>query len=188
MIAAATVTASALAITAMPPARADQSAINFLAPYVRDAQNYGTDAPYYGLTASVVTNQPNGVVSYIGPTQLGYYSALEFKGLRSFKWDYGFSGSGSQVFNDRPWNPYTGSLDSFPFNPYAADSIGIKLDATNGSILLTLESWGNTQVLMNLYSANGVLIASGYTIGPTGGPSTVVVTVQPYYAPPPPLK
>ncbi len=191
---------SALALTG-PAARADSTAVSFLAPYVQQSLAHGTGADT-GVTATVVSLQPGGLTSYTGSAYLGFYNQTVLHKVGNFYTLIhleGFSGDGAQSFSDRQWgpldliNPLRGlgykvtppsnpgfNFSSFPFNPYAADNLGININALTGTATLTLKSWGSGTITMDLHAQNGLLMGTGYT----GGNGTVLITLTPYYYPP----
>ncbi len=160
-------------------ARADQTAVAFLQPYVQWAQSQANGPGTYGLDVKLVSNQTSQVVSYAENGFLSFGQSWVITKYFIYHDTY-FSGNSTQYFNDRRFalgSPFA----SDPFNPLATDSLGIFLDANTGSVTLTLNSWGGGKLTGDLHAANGLLYGEVY---PTSGqPCMVVLSVRQLFQP-----
>jgi hypothetical protein len=178
-------TAAALAVAGLfgaRPAQADASAVELLRPFVERARSQAFGPGTYGLRVSVVTSQPDlGWVSYVeGPGGAGadlVFTASHWVWVAGSGWTLApaeYSGVGSQSFSDRRFNWPTDPgpfLASYPFNPFARDEVGIRINVDDGSLTWRLNSWGGGESRADLTAFNGVLL------GALGG-STVLVSVR----------
>ena len=136
------------------PAWADQTAADFLKPYVTWAKS----APAYrhlGITMS--SHHFTGEVT-CAAGELVY-------GLG--QWGHqGFTASGvEQFFNNRLWQEPAGPVGdepvfpkTHPFSPYATDKLKVNLNATLGILYLQLPDGSSRQV--DLHAANGMLMGN----------------------------
>jgi hypothetical protein len=116
------------------------------------------------VRATAVSNQRNRLASYAEGELTITGQPFPGSGAPTF-----LGGVLKQYFSDRRFDlPASGaaSVPRYPFSPTATDSTSLNLD-TNGSITLTLKSWGNTSVrLTDVSCAAGVL--HGVTDNTTG--------------------
>jgi hypothetical protein len=65
-------------------------------------------------------------------------------------------GFGTQYFSDRTWQSPS-SPEQNPFDPSQQDRVGIAIDVESATLIMTLKSWGDAELVVPLFAANGVL-------------------------------
>ena len=65
-------------------------------------------------------------------------------------------GFGRQYFSDRAWQSPS-SPEQNPFDPSKQDRVGVAIDVESATLLMTLKNWGDAEVAIPLFAANGVL-------------------------------
>lgn len=189
-----TLTLAVCAVTtglASRPVKADPSAVAHLKPYVDAARRANAAGQDYYIDVTLVGHEPNGSVSYTRE-QLKFYEysfGTRFGGIVRVQ---GFQKSdipepGNQWFSDRiAWVRDPADFDTgfapaapHPFDPDQADRLGFDLDTRTGKLTVIQESWGGRTGVIDLMSANGVLLAPS-----AGGAVTMSVRE---WVPPPPL-
>jgi hypothetical protein len=134
-----------------PVPKAQSATPNVLQEYLDWVQKKPKGPGSYSLRFVLVSNQSNNLVGYTeGSLTLG---PIRSSGV--------FKGDGVQYFSDRQWGT---PFPSNPFDPKKTDRLGLSIDADDARIILTLKSWGNTQIHIDtVQTANGVFYGFGDT-------------------------
>ncbi len=65
-------------------------------------------------------------------------------------------GFGTSYFSDRTWQAPS-SPEQNPFDPDKQDRVGVAIDVGSATLILTLKSWGDGEVVIPLFASNGML-------------------------------
>jgi hypothetical protein len=160
--------AAKIAVAAPLSTTADCSATNLIADHI----NWLKRGRNKQVLVTAVSNQQNRLVSYAA----GYLklSAEPFPGEPQ---QDALGGTLKQYFSDRkfalpPKDPSI-AVNQHPFSPTMTEQLGLSLSSA-GSIMLTLRSWGNTNInLTGVRCAGGVL----YGLTDTTTPSFYVISL-----------